>query len=114
MPHGNDSFADEFRAELLAFAADPVIAARPRPICCNEDSIDIASLDAALDAGVSWRYYDQGYGCGETQLKCDWQEHGREAAFDRLSGFQKVPVNWSINTDHKRAFFAHLREVTGA
>lgn len=113
MPHGNDSFAGEFYKELIAFKNDPDIAANPRPICCNEDSIDIASFDAALNAGVSWGYYDQGYGCGEEQTKCNWLIHERESDFKSLSGFQTVPVNWSINTAHKKAFFDHLKVVTG-
>lgn len=114
MPHGNDSFADEFYRELVDFKNDPDIAANPRPICCNEDSIDIASFDAALDAGVSWGYYDQGYGCGEEQTKCNWLAHERECDYERLSGFQTLPVNWGINTLHKKAFFEHLKTVTGA
>lgn len=114
MPHGNDSFAEEFYHELIAFKNDEEIAANPRPICCNEDSIDIASFEAALDAGVSWGYYDQGYGCAETQTKCDWRERERETSLDDLSGFQTVPINWGINTPHKLAFFTRLKEVTGA
>jgi hypothetical protein len=29
-----------------------------------------------------------------------------------LSGFQTIPVNWSINTADKRAFFERLAEIT--
>lgn len=75
---------------------------------------NMTAFEAALDAGVSWGYYDQGYGCGETQTKCDWLERERETSFDDLSGFQTVPINWGVNTPHKRAFFARLRDVTGS
>jgi hypothetical protein len=37
----------------------------------------------------------------------------RESRYEELSGFQTVPVNWSVNTGHKRAFFERLREITG-
>ena len=38
----------------------------------------------------------------------------RNAADDDLSGFQTPPINWGINTAHKRAFFDRVREVTGS
>jgi hypothetical protein len=28
-------------------------------------------------------------------------------------GYQSVPVNWSISSPRKRAFFDKLREITG-
>jgi hypothetical protein len=31
-----------------------------------------------------------------------------------VDGHQCPPVNWSINTDRKRQFFAKLKEVTGS
>jgi hypothetical protein len=114
MPHGNNSEPDGFRRELLAFREEPVVAERARPICCNEDSIHVASLDAAIDAGASWGYYDQGYGSVGYHGRHDWSARDREADHAELSGFQTVPVNWSINTAHKRAFFDRVREVTGA
>ena len=85
-----------------------------RPILCNEDSIDVANLDVSVDEGASWGYYDQGYGCWERQGKHDWTVQAREDDYASLSGFQTVPVNWSINTPHKRAFFSRVAEVTGA
>ncbi|GEM_PF-2236383 len=48
------------------------------------------------------------------EINSNWLEHDRETKFDDLSGFQTVPINWGINTPHKRAFFARLREVTGS
>lgn len=113
MPHGNGSFPDAWRAELREMKASEPLISRPRPICCNEDSIDVANMEVSLDEHVSWGYYDQGYGCGQKQMKHDWLACDREPRYEELSGFQTVPVNWSINTEHKRRFFGRLQEVTG-
>jgi hypothetical protein len=113
MPHGNNSFPDAWRAEIRALRQSDVVTGRPRPICCNEDSIDVANLDVSVDEGVSWGYYDQGYGCGQKQGKHDWTQHEREDSYEELSGFQTVPVNWSINTDYKRRFFDRVAAITG-
>jgi hypothetical protein len=113
MPHGNDSQPDAWRTELRALKTSEPLKMRPRPVCCNEDSIDIRNMEVCLDEGCSWGYYDQGYGCGQKQGKHDWAVRGREGQYEHLSGFQTLPVNWSINTDHKRAFFSRLSEVTG-
>lgn len=114
MPHGNDSDAGEWGRELRQLKQDLRAMKRTVPICCNEDSIDMPSFEAALDAGISWGYFDQGYGCGQRQHKHDWLQREREPRFENLSGFQTLPVNWSINTEHKRAFFNRLAEVTGS
>jgi len=37
----------------------------------------------------------------------------RETAYADWSGFQTPPVNWTINTPEKRAFFSRVAEVTG-
>jgi hypothetical protein len=114
MPHGNDSGPDAWRDELRAFKQADVVARRLRPILCNEDSVDIANLDVAFEEGVSWGYYDQGFGCAQRQGKFDWTARDRETDFAALSGFQTLPVNWSINTDHKRVFFSRVAAITGA
>jgi hypothetical protein len=72
LPHGNDLLPDTFRAQLKALRESPVLLNRPRPICCNEDSIDLRNIEAALDAGCSWGHYDQGFGCDQKQGKMDW------------------------------------------
>ena len=72
LPHGNDLLPDTFRAQLKALRESPVLLNRPRPICCNEDLIDLRNIEAALDAGCSWGYYDQGFGCDQKQGKMDW------------------------------------------
>lgn len=114
LPHGNDLPPKIFRAQLKMMKASPLLQANPRPICCNEDSIDLENMEAAIDAGCSWGYYDQGFGCDEKQDKMDWTQHPREQRYEELSGFQTVPINWSINTDHKRAFFNRVAEITGS
>ncbi len=63
---------------------------------------------------TKWGYYDQGYGCGQRQGKHDWTIKDREGRYEDLSDFQTLPVNWSINTDHKRRFFDRVAELTGA
>jgi hypothetical protein len=114
LPHGNDIYPDAWRNSLRQLRASEPLVVRPRPICCNEDSIDLRNLEASLDGGCSWGYYDQGFGCNEKQTKMDWTTRPRERRYQDLSGFQTVPVNWSVNTDYKRAFFQRLREVTCA
>ena len=113
LPHGNDLLPDAFRSQLKALHEHDKLKAWRRPICCNEDSIDLRNMEAALDAGCSWGYYDQGFGCGESQGKMNWLLQPRETAYQALSGFQTVPVNWSINTPHKHAFFDRLQAITG-
>lgn len=113
MPHANYSPAEQWRRELQAFKAEPAVTATRRPICCNEDCIWLDAMEVCLDEGVSWGFFDQGYGCDEHQRKIDWTVQPRESEYAALSGFQTVPVNWSINTPHKRAFFDRLRAITG-
>jgi hypothetical protein len=112
LPHGNDIFPDAWRNSLRRLRASKPLVAKPRPICCNEDSVDVRNLEVAVDEGCSWGYYDQGFGCDEKQTKMDWTISPRECRYEELSGFQTVPVNWSVNTGHKRAFFERLREIT--
>ena len=33
--------------------------------------------------------------------------------FEELNGFQTVPVNWTINSPCKQAFFSRVAEITG-
>lgn len=114
MPHGNDSPPDAWRRELTAYLQDPRVAQPERPVLCNEDSIHIENLEIAAELGCSWGYYDQGYGSDGYHGKFDWRGRSREARFEDLSGFQTVPINWSINTDPKRRFFERLAEMVNA
>jgi hypothetical protein len=114
MPHGNDSQPDQLRQELRQIKEAEAARGKVRPILINEDSPDIENLEAAVDEGVSWGYYDQGYGCDYKHLKIDWTVRPRESRVEDLSGYQTPPVNWGINTPEKRAFFGRVAEITGA
>jgi hypothetical protein len=113
MPHGNDSPPDKLREELHQLKSWEPFVASPRPILINEDSVEIRNLDVAVDEGVSWGYYSQGYGSNYKDNRWDWTIHKREPLFDYLSGFQTPPINWNINTDLKQQFFDRLKEITG-
>ena len=115
IPHGNSQDSAELRQEIRSLRATAAYQAHPRPILINEDSIHLDSLEAAVDEYASWGYYSQGYGAGGSWQhgRFDWLSRGRETSFEALSGFQTVPVNWSINTDEKHAFFRRVRELTG-
>jgi hypothetical protein len=115
LPHGNDLWADELRQALRRIQNSEAFQAHPRPILINEDSTHLDSLEAAVGEYASWGYFSQGYGCGGWQHgRFDWLAHGREDRYQDLSGFQTVPVNWSINTPAKRAFFDRVAAITGA
>lgn len=66
----------------------------PKPIVFNEDGTDLRNMEAALEEGASWGYYDQG------------RNNYRD-------GFQSPPTNWLINTPRKRAFFRKAAEWVG-
>jgi hypothetical protein len=51
---------------------------------------------AAIEKYVSWGYFD-------------YRRKGE--GFDH--GYQSVPVNWSISSPRKKAFFQRLLEITG-
>ena len=69
------------------------------PVLINEDdhfrfNEPSNHMMEALSNYASWGYFDPG-----TSGYAD--------------GYQCPPVNWGINTDRKRQFFARLKEVTG-
>jgi hypothetical protein len=76
---------------------------RPMPILFNED--DHENFDQpennfanAVAAHVSWGWFDY-----------------RRRSGDSLSdGFQSPPVDWSISSSRKKAFFTYLAEITGS
>ena len=76
-----------------------VLGYHPMPILFNEDdhfAFDKPrnNLKAALGEYCSWGYFDPG--------KNDYHD-----------GYQSPPVNWSLNTERKRAFFNTIKEITG-
>ena len=73
---------------------------RKIPILFNEDDHfgfdkEDNNMDAAIRAGASWGYFDY-------RMKGEKSE----------DGFQSVPVDWSIGSERKRAFFRHVRQWT--
>jgi len=112
MPHGNGLTPDELRAKIRSLRESPEYVQRSRPICVNEDSIFTENLDAAVEEYASWGFYCQGYGSGYRD-RMDWTTHPRESSFHELSGFQTLPVNWSINDPIKGAFFDRVKTITG-
>lgn len=73
---------------------------RPMPVLFNEDphygfDRPMNNMLAAIGDYASWGLLDIG--------KNDYRD-----------GFQRVPVNWSIDTKCKKAFFGLLSEITGA
>jgi hypothetical protein len=73
---------------------------RPMPVLFNEDDHfdfdkPLNNMVAAVKAYASWGYFDPG--------TSNYQD-----------GYQCPPINWSINTERKKAFFTLLKEVTGS
>ncbi len=97
--HGNGP-DDPARIRKMIETSRSVEGYRPMPVLINEDDhFRFADADShmmtALGAYVSWGYFDPG--------KSDYSD-----------GYQCPPVNWGINTDRKKQFFATLKEVTGS
>jgi hypothetical protein len=96
--HGNGVKEPDRIAEIVRQTRQ-VKGYRPVPILFNED--DHFDFDkpknnfvAALSEYCSWGYFDPG--------KNDYQD-----------GYQSPPVNWGLNTERKKAFFAKVKEITG-
>jgi hypothetical protein len=99
--HGNGQDSPDKISELIR-KTRAVSGYRPMPVLINEDDhFDFDrprnNLVAAVEGHVSWGYFDY-------RMKGE--------GFD--DGYQSPPVNWSISSPRKKAFFALLREITGA
>jgi len=97
--HGN-GVSDPRRIARMVEEARHVPGYRPMPILFNEDDhFDFDKPEnnmlAAVGAYASWGYFDPGKN-------------------NYADGYQCPPANWGINSERKKAFFALLREVTGA
>ena len=97
--HGN-GVSDPNRITEMVEQARQVPGYRPMPILFNEDDHfdfdkPLNNMMAAVKAYASWGYFEPG--------KSNYAD-----------GHQCPPVNWGINTERKKAFFALLKEVTGA
>ena len=96
--HGN-GVSEPARIAEMVRKTRQVPGYRPMPILFNED--DHFDFDkpannflAAIGEYASWGYFDPG--------KSNYRD-----------GYQCPPVNWSISTPLKRAFFDKLKELTG-
>jgi hypothetical protein len=97
--HGN-GVSDPARIAAMVRRTRAVPGWTPKPILFNEDDhYDFErpanNCTAALGEYASWGYYDQGTN--------NYQD-----------GFQSPPVNWTVNTERKRAFFRLVAEITGS
>jgi hypothetical protein len=115
LPHGNGTRPRQLEAAMQAIQAMPAYQRNPKPIVINEDSPAVAQLDVAWRNGASWGYYDQGFeGQGDDPyMRYQPRPRWNDGPFEELNGFQTPPVNWTINTPFKRAFFDRVAEVTG-
>ena len=115
MPHGNGLQPEQLAVGLEAVKNHPAFRRRPKPIIINEDSTGLPNLEASWRRYVSWGYYDQGFN-GEQRVHDRWVDlpyPPREGRLEELSGFQTPPVNWTINTPRKQAFFDRVAQITG-
>ena len=99
--HGN-GVAQPDRIRAMVDRARASKAYRGQPVLFNEDDhFDFDRADnnmlAALDRYAGWGYFD-------------YRMKGEGFA----QGYQSVPVDWSISSERKKAFFKLLKDVTGA
>jgi hypothetical protein len=101
LPHGNRAHhPDSIR--LLVVRNRAAASYRDQPIVFNEDDhFDFDKPDnnmiAAIGEGASWGFFDY------------------RSTRDRLvDGFQSLPIDWTISSARKKAFFGLLREITGS
>jgi hypothetical protein len=96
--HGN-GVEDPARIAAMVREARQRPSYRAMPVLFNEDDhFDFAqpvnNMLRAVGAYTSWGYFDPG--------KSNYRD-----------GYQCPPVQWSVNTPRKKAFFGLLKEVTG-
>jgi folate-dependent phosphoribosylglycinamide formyltransferase PurN len=92
--HGNGIDGSALQALIGRVKSDSAYQGHKTPIVVNEDSTSIDNMNAAVSAGVSWGYLDTGTN--------NYQD-----------GFQRPPVNWTINTAAKQAFFNNALLLAG-
>jgi hypothetical protein len=92
--HCDNQTPEEMISTLRLVRATASYQADPKPIVFNECGTDLTKMDAAVTHRASWGYFDQG-------------------ANNYVDGFQSPPVNWRVNTDLKRAFFARTKQLAG-
>jgi hypothetical protein len=95
--HGN-GVKDPARIAEMVRQVRKVNGYRPMPVLINEDDhFDFDkpknNMVAAIGEYCSWGYFDP----GESNYR---------------DGYQCPPVNWGLNTERKKAFFALVEEIT--
>ena len=95
--HGN-GVSDPNRLAEMVRSTRNVPGYRPVPILVNEDDHfdfekPLNNLTAAVSEYGSWGFFDPG--------KSNY-----------VDGYQCPPVNWTLNTPRKKAFFAKVKEIT--
>ena len=104
--HGNGTpYPDRLREMVDEVKGTPGYT--PKPIMFNEDDhFDFDEphnhMKAALAAGASWGFFDPG---------SITTNPPRPTLGDYLNGYQAAPINWTVSTETKRAFFDTLRRV---
>jgi hypothetical protein len=96
--HGN-GVKDPAKISEMVRKARGVSGYKPMPILFNEDDhFDFEKPEnnfiSAINEYCSWGYFDPG--------KSNYED-----------GYQCPPVNWGINTDLKKSFFAKAKEISG-
>lgn len=92
--HGNGIDATALVNLIDRVKNDSAYKNHATPIVVNEDSTSIDNMNAAVAAGVSWGDLDTGLN-------------------NYHDGFQRPPVNWTINTNDKKAFFDNALRLAG-
>jgi len=109
LPHGNRVHGPDghfqpsphgIRLQVARWRGGP--GYRGQPLVYNEDDhFEFDKPDnhfvAAVESGASWGYFDY--------------RMSRERFED---GFRSLPVDWTISSKRKRAFFGLLKEITGS
>jgi hypothetical protein len=98
--HGN-GVSDPARISEMVNATRDTLGVRNIPILFNEDDHfdfdkPVNNFTEAVKSYASWGFFD---------FRMDGE------GFD--DGYQSVPVNWSISSPRKQAFFNLLRDITG-
>jgi hypothetical protein len=75
------------------YNAQPVLITEDDHYAFDEEDYN---MKAAIESYASWGYFDY-----------------RRQGDSINEGFQSIPVDWSIDSDRKRAFFEKLKEITG-
>ncbi len=98
--HGN-GVKDPMRIVSMVEETKKVAGYVGQPILFNEDDHfnfdqELNNFTAAISSYASWGYFDY---------------RMKDEAF--AEGYQSVPVDWGINSDRKKGFFALMKEITG-